>query len=256
MSPWVTRLIVANVGIYLLTMARPDLASTLAFVPQRLLFEPWTVFTAFTYMFVHAGFGHILWNMIGLFFFGPRVEMTLGGRRFLTLYFVSGLFGALLSFFFAPAVGVVGASGAVFGVEFAYARFWPRDKIWVYFIPVEARVLVVIMVILSLFGGFTGRFEPGVAHFAHLGGFLGAAIFFWLSSGNRGAKRFRKKATLSGSRPLGLGDDMKRWESIPRDELHELNRMEVDRLLDKVREHGVKSLTAEERACLDRFSRR
>jgi hypothetical protein len=197
--------------------------------------------------------------MFALWIFGPRVELTLGGRRFLGLYLVSGIFGALLSLLF-DAHAIVGASGAIFGVSFAYARYWPRDRVYIYgVLPIEVRWLVIIYAALSIFGGFGGRFEPGVAHFAHLGGFLGAAVFFvWMNSFS-GTKKFKSRAAGGERRvvPFPFGnDDVKRWEAIPRDELHELNRREVDRLLEKIKVHGVGSLTDDERACLDRFSRR
>lgn len=70
--------------------------------------------------------------MITLFFFGPRVEERLGGRRFLLLYFISGIMGGLLSLAFTPRVGIVGASGAIFGVSLAFARFWPRARIYIW----------------------------------------------------------------------------------------------------------------------------
>ena len=126
----------------------------LAFVPSQALTRPWTVIT---YMFLHGGFGHILFNMLALFFFGPRVESRLGSRRFATLYFVSGIMGAVLSIFFAPHVPIIGASGAVFGVMLAFARFWPRDQILIWgILPVEARVMVIAMTAMAVVFGFTG----------------------------------------------------------------------------------------------------
>ena len=77
--------------------------------------------------------------MIGLFFFGPRLESRLGSRGFLLLYFVSGLGGAVFSLLFAREAAVVGASGAVFGVLLGFAMFWPRERIYIWgVLPVQA----------------------------------------------------------------------------------------------------------------------
>jgi membrane associated rhomboid family serine protease len=253
MTPWVKRLLIANVGVYLLQMAYPELTSLFAFSASRFFVAPWT---PITYMFVHGGIGHIFFNMLVLYFFGPRVEARLGSGRFIALYLVSGLTGALLSSY-NPMVPIIGASGAVYGVELAYARYWPRDKIYVYgVLPIEARWLVVIMTVISFFG-IGGS---GIAHLAHLGGFVGAAVFLYVIEHTR--SRARVRPARSGSvrsqvkqPPAPRGDDMRRWSTIPRGELHEINRQEVDRLLDKISLKGIDSLTPAERAALDRFSK-
>ena len=91
MTPWVMRLIMANAAMFLLQLAGPEgLTQSLAFVPALALTRPWTIIT---YMFLHGGIGHIFFNMLSLFFFGPRLESRLGGRQFLVLYFVSGIWG-------------------------------------------------------------------------------------------------------------------------------------------------------------------
>jgi rhomboid family protein len=251
MTPWVKRLLIANVAVYLLQLAYPELTSLLAFSASRVLVAPWT---PITYMFVHGGIGHIFFNMLVLYFFGPRVEARLGSGRFIALYVVSGLTGALLSSY-NPMVPIIGASGAVYGVELAYARYWPRDKIYVYgVLPIEARWLVVIMTVISFFG-IGGS---GIAHLAHLGGFLGAAVFLYVIEHTRTRARPAKSAPVRSQvrqPPPPRGDDMRRWSTIPRGELHEINRQEVDRLLDKISLKGIDSLTPAERAALDRFSK-
>src|SRR5215468_1128530 len=131
-----------------------DVLSLLVLEPRYVLLRPWTLVT---YMFLHGSVTHILFNMLGLYFFGPRVEERLGSRRFITLYLVSGIAGALLSILLARNAQVIGASGAVFGVMLAFARFWPDAQIlFMFFIPVEARVAVIIMTVLALWSGFQG----------------------------------------------------------------------------------------------------
>jgi membrane associated rhomboid family serine protease len=249
MTPWVKRLLIANVGVFLLQLAYPELTSMLQFAAANVLRAPWS---PLTYMFVHGGVWHIFFNMLVLFFFGPRVEARLGSNRFIALYLISGLAGALLSSY-NPYVPIIGASGAVFGVELAYARYWPRDKIYIYgVLPIEARWLVVLMTGMAIFG--VGG--AGIAHLAHLGGFVGAAIFLFAIEHTRSRPAKSSAVRAEVRQPAApRSDDMRRWATIPRSELHEINRQEVDRLLDKISLKGIDSLTPAERAALDRFSK-
>jgi len=92
MTPWVKRLLIANVGVFLLQLGYPELTRMLEFVPAHVLATP---LAPITYMFIHGGFWHILFNMIVLYFFGPRVEERLGSNHFIALYLIAGLTGAL-----------------------------------------------------------------------------------------------------------------------------------------------------------------
>ncbi len=250
MTPWVIRLILANVAVFFVTWAVPLLpAGPLVLVPAQLIQRPWTLVT---YMFLHAGIWHLVFNMIGLFFFGPRLEARLGGRHFLGLYFASGFTGALLSLPFNPFVGIVGASGAVFGVLLGFARYWPRERIYIWgIIPIEARVLVILLTVLALWGGF-GAGRSGVAHFAHLGGFLGGFLYLKWREVRSPAAQFKAKASRVPTK-LPIRSDVEKWRKIRREDLHPINRDELDRILDKIGATGVESLTQDERAFLERF---
>jgi membrane associated rhomboid family serine protease len=247
MTPWVTRLIVANIIVYLLQITFPLVTELFALVPAYLLQRPWTIVT---YMFTHsrAGLSHIGFNMLSLWIFGPRVEQRLGGAHFARLYFISGISGGLLSLLFTPYASIVGASGAVFGVQLAFAKFFPRDRIYIWGVfPVEARVLVVIMTAMSIFGGFSGG--GGVAHFAHLGGFVGAWVYLVYVQRTSPAKQWEAK--LAGPPPsaIAIGD----WRGVDLGKVHELNRDEVKRILDKIRSTGEGSLTSQEKVFLGHF---
>jgi membrane associated rhomboid family serine protease len=244
-TPWVRRLLFANIAVFFVQLAAPALAEPLVFVPVLVLTRPWSIVT---YMFLHGGMMHILFNMMALFFFGPRVEARLGSGRFVRLYFVSGISGALLSFMLAPHAAIIGASAAVFGVMLAFAYFWPRDQILIWgVLPVEARWLVVITTVISLYSGFRGS-QGGVADFAHLGGYAGAFLYLrWIASA-RGMKRFNKLAT-GGVPDRLLGN----WKSVDPRSVHELNRDEVNRILDKINATGLASLTPQEKLFLSNF---
>ena len=245
MTTWVLRLIVVNVGVYLLTAASPRLLSLLAFVPRLALLEPWTIIT---YQFAHAGLGHLLFNMLGLYFFGSRLEEHLGARHFLGLYIASGVAGALFSFvnFNTP---IIGASASIFGVFLGFARYWPHERVYIWGVfPVEARVLVLVMTGLALFGGF-GVGGGGIAHFAHLGGFLGGYLYLRWVGWSSPAARFQRR---SAAPPVRSGD-RERWARIRPEDLHPVNRAELERVLAKLGAQGPTSLTDEERAFLNRF---
>jgi membrane associated rhomboid family serine protease len=233
------------VFVYFLQQTMPSLTSQLAFVPALILSRPWTIIT---YMFLHGSLTHILFNMLALYFFGSRVETRLGPERFFALYFLSGIAGALLSFVFAPYAPIIGASGAVYGVMLAFARFWPRDPIMIWgILPIEARWLVGIYTAMSLWGGFSGG--GGVAHFAHLGGFLGGFLYLLYLEHSHSGKQFKRKAT-AGPPPDALQGG---WQKVNRDAIHAVNKDEVNRILDKISASGLKSLTPQERLFLSNF---
>ena len=147
-------------------------------------FQPWQLLT---YGFLHDpqnGF-HLVFNMLALLMFGAPLEHTWGNRRFLTYYLVcvggAGLCQLALTSYMAsqgnPVGPTLGASGGVFGLLLGYGMLFPNQRVMLLIppIPMKARTLVIIYGAIELLMGFTGL-QPGVAHFAHLGGML----FGWL----------------------------------------------------------------------------
>lgn len=254
MTPWVARLLAANIAMFALTMFMPDLWLTLALRPRYVLQQPWT---PITYMFVHAGLWHLFFNMLSLYFFGPRVEQRLGSDRFIVLYLLSGLGGAALSFL-TPAAAIVGASGATFGVFLAFAMFWPHDRIMIWgVIPVEARVLVLLTTLYSLWGG-TGSVGGQIAHWAHLGGYAAAFLYLRWIDARSDRRQFKKRVedATFGKRPAIVSAAAPDFDAIKRDGLHALTLEELDRLRAKVGSEGAGSLTPDERAFLHRMTLR
>ncbi len=249
MTKWAGRLIALNVLVFIVTLSQGHLVQAFAFKPALVIQQPWTLLT---YMFLHGGPGHIFFNMLSLFYFGPRVEARLGSRNFLYLYFLSGLGGSIFSLLLAPHAAVIGASGAVFGVLLAFARFWPNEQIYLWFIlPVKARWLVIGLAVLSIYSGFGGG--SMIAHFAHLGGFAGGWAF--LAWHRRRVRSWHKGPVTATIQRLAtqVRQDTERWRTIPLDQLHPINREEVERVLQKLEASGVSSLTQDERAFLDRM---
>jgi membrane associated rhomboid family serine protease len=244
-TPWVQRILIATVLMFFVQQTVSGVTSLLYFVPTQLLSRPWTIVT---YMFLHGGLGHIFWNMLGLYFFGPRVESRMGPQRFITLYLVAGIVGALFSVVLAPRNPILGASGAVLGVLMAFARFWPRERLLIWgIVPVEARWLVIIYAAIDILG-FNGFGRLGVANVAHLGGFAGALLYLLFLERRQGARRFKQAATPKVSESA-LGN----WQKVDRGSIHAVNRDEVDRILDKISASGLASLTPQERQFLSNF---
>jgi membrane associated rhomboid family serine protease len=142
-------------------------------------FAPWQLFTS---AFLHANLTHLFVNMFALWMFGPSVEETIGSPRFLALYLAAVLTGSLaqvivVSTTASVAYPTVGASGGIFGVLLAFGRLFPRRIIVLLIppIPMPAWLFVTLYGIFELVNGVLGT-EAGVAHFAHLGGMLGAAL--------------------------------------------------------------------------------
>lgn len=167
-----------NVVLFIVTVVNPGVMYTyLGLVPAQLASEPWTVLTS---MFMHGGIGHILFNMLTLFFFGMYLGRLVGEVRFLVVYFAGGLLGNAFYILFAyllgsPNVMAVGASGAIFALGGALAVLVPRTKVFVFPIPAPIPLWAAVI------GGFLLiSFWPGIAWQAHLGGLLlGLAAGFY-----------------------------------------------------------------------------
>ena len=195
MPPATTALIAANVAVFLLQGLAPQLIVPFALWPLATSgmnigasFAPWQLVT---YAFLHGGLLHLAFNMFALYMFGGALERVFGTRRYLTLYFVSVLSAAATQLVVAMLSGAIyptiGASGGVFGLLLAYGMYFPHNRVMLLFppIPMPARTFVVLYAVLELFLGVTGS-QEGVAHFAHLGGMIGAYLLlrYW-----RGVRR-------------------------------------------------------------------
>jgi len=173
-------IILVCVAVFLLQQATgPDALAFLTLSPGS-QFRPWQLVT---YAFIHEGWTHLIFNMFALYVFGRHLESVWGSTRFTIFYLACVISAAAtqlatqhLSVDYAQAQ-TAGASGGVFGVLLAFAMFFPRERIIILPIPIPmpAWLFVTLYAGLELFFGVTGT-QSGVAHFAHLGGMLGAAV--------------------------------------------------------------------------------
>ena len=264
MTPWVRRLLVANLLVFLLqktVFVDPRFVASFGFAPLAALARPWTFLT---YMFLHAGLLHLAFNMLALFVFGPPVEDRMGGRAFIGYYFLCGLGGAALSYalmLVMPVGLVVGASAAIYGVALAFAWAWPDAPIFVFPFPqpIPAKWLVAFAVAISFVLAIFSV-SDGVAHLAHLGGF--ATGFLYLKGQawqlGRAERRLRRASEPSvvvhPAARAARGSDPAAGKARPagRDPAH----AEIDRVLDKISASGLDSLTPAERKFLTEMSRK
>lgn len=147
------------------------LSANFVLVPNLVLLKPWTLITS---MFLHGGLIHLLFNMLGLFMFGPLLESKIGTKNFLILYFACGLLGNLGYIVTSGGgnIGVLGASGAIYGVLGALAILQPSLIVFVGFVPLPIYFAAIFWFIMEFTYGITGS-QTGIANFAHLFGLIG-----------------------------------------------------------------------------------
>jgi membrane associated rhomboid family serine protease len=269
-TPWVGRLLVANLIAFLLKSTlfwAPRFLAQFGFSPLAVTARPWTLVT---YLFVHASILHLAFNLVTLYFFGPPVEARLGSRRFIGFYLLCGIGGAALSGMLVALVGnqlVVGASGAVLGVAVAFAWYWPDAPVQVFPFPepFAAKWLVTFTVAISLVLAWistaTGT-SDGTSHLAHLGG-IGTALLILKASDwrmTRHERRLRRNsipdAVVSSAALVARSSDPGRSPAPPRRRPTDRTQAEVDRVLDKISASGINSLTPAERKFLAEMSKR
>ena len=201
LTPIVTYVLIAlNVLMFFLELTNGDaFIERWAFVPSRFLANPAGEFaTIFTSMFMHAGWLHLLGNMLYLWIFGDNVEDRLGHGLFLAFYILCGLAAtfAQLAFSMGSNVPNLGASGAIAGVLGGYLIMFPRQRVSVLMgravVPMSALIVIGFWFVLQLFSqisAFTAssQTEGGVAYMAHIGGFIAGVILTFLLGGNRRA---------------------------------------------------------------------
>ena len=272
-----------NIGVYFLqlTLFGSDAVySALALDPARFPSAWWTVGS---YMFVHAWLAHLAFNMFTLWMFGPRLEQEWGTRSFVQFYLWCGLGGAIAHLALAQHSAVIGASGAISGVLVAYALRWPDEEVYLFgVIPMKSRWLVAALLAMNVI--FALSPSSRIDWTAHVGGMAFGWIFLkvyavgglnrvrgWVSSvpdesedmpravpRNRGPMRDRvggvdevversNAVILRESKPL---------QHMPKQETPKEYAARVNRVLDKISQHGIDSLSREERRILEEMSRK
>ncbi len=218
----------------------PDRFTSLFWLyPQYAIGKLW-LWQFVSYMFLHSIHDpwHLIINMLVLWMFGGEVERVMGTKKFLTMYFTAGIFAGVMCCIFTPYNPILGASGAIFAIEIAFAMFFPNVTVIFYVFPIKAKFLVMIFAGITIFNCLIPS-GGNVAHFAHLGGLVYGFLFV------RYEPRVSQLITS--------------WQKQQRENAHRKGdelRDEVDKLLDKVNREGFKSLTRKEKSFLKNASKR
>lgn len=193
LTPVVKNLLIINVVVFLVQKILADFNVTEYLGLWSIgstLFKPYQLFT---YMFAHADFGHILFNMLGLVFAGPMLESMWGQKRFLSFYVITGLGAGAIKVIIDYYLRIdtsfmIGASGAVYGLITAFGILFPDMEIKMMFIPIgfKAKYLLMVLGSLAIYSVVMPSAGDNVAHIAHLGGIVVAIILlqFWRRGGN------------------------------------------------------------------------
>jgi membrane associated rhomboid family serine protease len=241
-TPVVKWLLITNAAVFVLSsMIRPLAGFFFTWfsvypASVAMSLQPWRVIT---YQFLHGGFGHIFVNMLPLFFFGPMLERVWGSKKFLIFYLVCGAAGGVLYALLANAgwlrIGpMVGASGAIFGILAAGAILFPNAVVLLMFVfPMRLWILALILAFISIMNLFGGYNAGGEA--AHLAG-MAAGVVYVVSESWR-AKLMLRIRSGAWERKMAAQRDL---------------QLELDRILQKVHESGLHSLTRQEKKTLKR----
>lgn len=261
--PVIRTIIAINVIVFfLMIFAGQSIVNIFGFDPDPFtaLTQPWRIIT---YMFVHGGAFHLIFNMLWLWWMGRMVEETIGPRSFSVIYFGAGIGGALLQIALSSIFGsniVIGASGAVLGTLVAFAYLFPTTPIMLLFLPpIEARFLVAGLVALDVL--FIGAGD-NVARLVHLGGAGTGYLLvkmhydgYDLSALIRPIEQmFKGKRPKSKKKKRQKNKDMYAVSDV--EIMEEKDADELDEILEKISKKGYDGLTKEEKQKLFELSKR
>ncbi|MBF0432440.1 MAG: rhomboid family intramembrane serine protease [Fibrobacteria bacterium] len=241
-------LLIINVAVYVLDFISKGTFTDFLGLQTGMVMEQGQIWRLVTYMFLHDlnSIMHILFNMLMLWMFGVAVIPTMGEKKFLGLYLSSGTFAGLCAIVFDLVMGrylmYVGASGAVFAITVAFAWYFPRQVIMLFFLfPVQAKWAAAIFIGINI---LLVTSSDGIAHIVHLGGafyalgylrYESSLFVFWDRFKNR--KKFALKNKIS---------------KATKDAYEQLE--DIDSILEKISKSGIESLTRSEKKALEKAS--
>jgi membrane associated rhomboid family serine protease len=288
MTPAVQWLIALNVVSFFLQFTlfgATNMRDALGFRVDELPGQWWAIGT---HLFVHGEFWTLLLNVCLLFVFGPRLEQAWGTRAFRNFFVWCGLGGWLVHVLLVRDATLVGATGAVLGVSMAYALRWPDEEVYLFLtFPIAVKWLVAVLVGIALAVGVVQSGDGGgVSYLTHAGGVIAAWLFWRTSTAGAGFDRLRQRVNsvpdLPDEAPRAVPRSMPRTRERARDiddivaqsqqavsqrvapavpatrpqQQAERERLtELDRVLDKISQLGIDSLTGDERRILEERSR-
>jgi membrane associated rhomboid family serine protease len=245
LTPAVKFLLITNIGAFLVAVIFQPLQNFLYGwfqLDATSLVHVLQFWRLITYQFLHGSLMHILMNMLGLYFLGPTLERYWGTQKFLPFYLGCGVAGALFYIFlvavnFLPSSQMVGASGAILGLLAACAILFPHFIIFIYFFPLPIRVAALALIIWYLVAIVSKGVNAG-GDAAHLAGMAAGAAYVW-------SQPFRSQ--------LKMKIRASRWQKQMAQ--HQKLQMEVDRILQKVHDSGLHSLSRKEKIALKKATK-
>ncbi|MFH1283436.1 MAG: rhomboid family intramembrane serine protease [bacterium] len=217
-------------------------------VPSKVINDLW-IWQIVSYMFLHGGFVHLLFNMFCLWMFGRNIEAQWGSAEFIKFYFITGIGAALFTIAtsYNSTIPSIGASGSVYGLLVAFAMMYPNAVIYLYFLfPVKAKYLIIIFAAVEFLASFSHN--TGIANFAHLGGMLTG--FLYLRYGWKIRNQYKSILEDIFNINTIKRKSKSRKKSFTSDDL----TSKVNRILEKILVNGADSLTKEEKKIMDQYS--
>lgn len=241
----ITAILATMLAGFVITAITPQfIISTFGLVPSRVLGDLW-LWQTITYMALHGGLLHLVFNMFALYMFGSALAYLWGETKFINYFLICGLGAAILSLIIMPesTAATIGASGAIYGLLFAWGKEFPNSIIYIWgLVPIRAKHLVLLLFLLEF---ALSQTPSSIARFAHLGGLITGFFYFYgphfwrsLNFALTNPARFKRR------RPAGARQE---------DEAGDQN---VDKILEKIVTQGIDHLTPEEKKILDSASKK
>ncbi|HES59798.1 MAG: rhomboid family intramembrane serine protease [Calditrichaceae bacterium] len=251
MPPAIKNIIFINAVIFLMQVLNQSLEQMIfryfALIPSEIIYH-FKVWQLVSYMFLHADFWHIFFNMFILWMFGSELEREWGTKEFLKYYFITGIGAGVFNLLLSSAP-TIGASGAVYGIMLAYALRFPDRMVYIYFLfPVKVKYMMAFLVLVSFFSTFSSSGD-GIAHAAHLGGIVVGFVYlkYWVLL-------YKIKQNIPNI-SFGKKDNPNMKYTKGGDNKTEYYRRIIDELLDKINRVGYLNLTDEEKKILEEGSK-
>ncbi len=259
LTPGVKKLMIINGAIFLFQqiagVISPGTLEEVFGLSHIGFFDQFKIWQVFTYMFLHGGWMHILFNLLGLWMFAGELEQHWGTRSFIKYYLYcgtgAGFFIMLMNFFVFSKYNVspvtLGASGAIYAVLFAYGITWPNREVLLYFIiPIKIKYLVLGFGLIEFFGTLSSATGTGsnISHIGHLGGIISGLIYIFYTRKSAGSV---KKGGFMGQALKSARLKKKKQEIETRIKAKKI----IDELLAKIAKNGMSSLSDEEKKKLE-----
>lgn len=265
LTPIVKKLLILNAAIFIIQqfvgLFQPDAMELFLGLHHQGLVHELKLWQILTYMFLHGGWFHILFNMLGIWMFAGDLEQLWGSSLFIRYYLYSGIgagiFIAVMNYFLYAKYQVdpvtLGASGAIYAVLLAYGWTWPNRKVLLYFvIPIKVKYLVIVFGLIEFFGTLSTASGTGgnISHIGHLGGLISGLIFILLRIRKTDTPHTIKKESSDNVVSRALKQrrlNIKKREIETRIKAKKI----IDVLLEKIARQGMSSLSQKERKDLE-----